>query len=48
MAGFASEARQKWQTVYGRFRKWAKEGLVDRILESIAAEPAGVGHVGSA
>jgi len=33
----------KWQTVYGRFRKWVKEGLAGKILESIAAEPAGEG-----
>ncbi|MCL1913258.1 MAG: IS5 family transposase [Eubacteriaceae bacterium] len=37
----------KWQAVYGRFRKWIEEGLVERILGSIAAGPAGEGHVDS-
>lgn len=25
----------KWQTVYGRFRRWSREGLFDRILERL-------------
>lgn len=25
----------KWETVYGRFRRWVREGLFDRILERL-------------
>lgn len=25
----------KWETVYGRFRRWTREGLFDRILERL-------------
>jgi len=25
----------KWQTVYSRYRRWAREGLFDRILERL-------------
>lgn len=25
----------RWETVYGRFRRWTDEGLIDRILERL-------------
>ena len=25
----------KWKTVYGRYRRWTREGLIDRILERL-------------
>lgn len=25
----------RWETVYGRFRRWSEDGLVDRILERL-------------
>ncbi len=25
----------KWETVYGRYRRWVREGLIDRILERL-------------
>lgn len=25
----------KWQTIYGRYRRWVREGLFDRILERL-------------
>jgi transposase len=28
----------KWQTVYGRYRRWTREGLFDRILERLHLE----------
>ncbi len=28
----------KWQTVYGRYRRWVREGLFDRILERLHLE----------
>jgi len=28
----------KWQTVYGRYRRWTREGLFDRILQRLHLE----------
>ena len=28
----------RWQTVYGRYRRWVREGLFDRILERLHLE----------
>ena len=28
----------RWQTVYGRYRRWAREGLFDRILQRLHLE----------
>ncbi len=28
----------RWQTVYGRYRRWTQEGLFDRILERLHLE----------
>ncbi len=28
----------KWETVYGRYRRWSREGLFDRILERLHLE----------
>jgi hypothetical protein len=25
----------RWETVYGRFRRWADEGLIDRVLQRL-------------
>lgn len=25
----------KWETVYGRYRRWTREGLIDRILDRL-------------
>ena len=28
----------KWETVYGRYRRWTREGLFDRIVERLHLE----------
>lgn len=35
----------KWKTVYGRYRRWAREGLFDRILERLHLQLDELGRI---
>lgn len=35
----------KWKTVYGRYRRWAREGLFDRILDTLHLQLDELGQI---
>ena len=35
----------KWKTVYGRYRRWTREGLIDRILARLQLQLDGLGRI---
>lgn len=35
----------KWKTVYGRYRRWTREGLIDRVLERLQLQLDELGRI---
>jgi len=34
-----------WQSVYGRYRRWANDGTIDRILQHVQVRHDAIGHI---